>query len=246
MSTRDDFKEPVKRKLAERAGYKCSNPFCRVTTIGAQQGGDGSVSIGEAAHICAASPGGKRYNPNMTSEERGGYDNGIWLCRTHAAMIDRDEKYFTIKMLEEWKKGAEEESSNELIGVKNTINRCKVQMKLFYKDLEECRKNIEFMKKARGVILDPTNFPIQDDWENRAIDMVSLIGADIASELIRILREIEEMKNVMERETKRTKGKPFRDMEAVRYCNRADLFKQRMTEWLTDDFMEALTVFSEL
>ena len=31
----------------------------------------------------------------MTPEERAGYENGIWMCRTHVALIDRDEKYFT-------------------------------------------------------------------------------------------------------------------------------------------------------
>lgn len=51
---RDNFSEATKRKLAERVGYKCSNPFCRRTTIGPQNGTNGIASIGEASHICAA------------------------------------------------------------------------------------------------------------------------------------------------------------------------------------------------
>ena len=96
---RDDFTEATKKLLAERVGYICSNPFCRRVTVGPQIGGEKTVNIGEAAHICAASPGGKRYDPEMTSDKRKSVDNGIWMCRTHAALIDRDEKYFTVEML---------------------------------------------------------------------------------------------------------------------------------------------------
>ena len=58
---RDNFSEATKKLLADRAGRKCSNPYCRRTTIGPQLGDKGTVNIGEAAHIYAASPGGKRY-----------------------------------------------------------------------------------------------------------------------------------------------------------------------------------------
>ena len=83
---RDDFSQKTKEDLAKRVGYRCSNPQCRQLTIGANESGDGIISVGEAAHICAASPGGKRYDVNMTSEERASIDNGIWLCRNCAAM----------------------------------------------------------------------------------------------------------------------------------------------------------------
>lgn len=101
---RDDFTEATKKLLAERVGYICSNPFCRRVTVGPQIGGEKTVNIGEAAHICAASPGGKRYDTEMTSDKRKSVDNGIWMCRTHAALIDRDEKYFTVEMLKNGKK----------------------------------------------------------------------------------------------------------------------------------------------
>lgn len=44
---RDDFTEATKKKLAERVGYKCSNPFCKRVTIGSQHEGERSVNIGE-------------------------------------------------------------------------------------------------------------------------------------------------------------------------------------------------------
>ena len=67
---RDDFTEATKKLLAERVGYICSNPFCRRVTVGPQIGGEKTVNIGEATHICAASPGGKRYDPEMTSDSK--------------------------------------------------------------------------------------------------------------------------------------------------------------------------------
>jgi hypothetical protein len=37
-------------------------------------------TVGEAAHISAAAPGGKRYDSSLTPEERRAPSNGIWLC----------------------------------------------------------------------------------------------------------------------------------------------------------------------
>ena len=48
---RDDFSQQVKDMLAKRAGYRCSNPDCQKPTVGAQEGGSKSISIGIAAHI---------------------------------------------------------------------------------------------------------------------------------------------------------------------------------------------------
>ena len=111
---RDDFSAKTKEELAKRVGYLCSNPQCRKTTIGAQDGQGGTINIGEAAHICAASPGGKRYDENMTPEERSDISNGIWLCRNCAAMIDRDEEYFTKEILYLWKELAEREANQAI------------------------------------------------------------------------------------------------------------------------------------
>ena len=120
---RDDFSIKTKEELAKRVAYKCSNPQCRKPTIGANESSNGTVSVGEAAHICAASPGGKRYDSNMTSEERASIDNGIWLCRNCAAMIDRDEQYFSVELLQTWKRLAEIEANQNIISNRNYENK---------------------------------------------------------------------------------------------------------------------------
>jgi hypothetical protein len=62
---------------------------------------------GEAAHITAASPGGKRYGPNLTSDERKAAGNGIWLCETCAKIIDSSEDSYPVDLLLAWKQLAE-------------------------------------------------------------------------------------------------------------------------------------------
>ena len=110
---RDDFTERTKRILALRVANRCSNPLCRKMTSGPAAQIDESVNIGEAAHIAAAAPGGKRYDPQMTSAQRSSIENGIWLCRTCAALIDRDESTYTAELLHEWKDTAENEARKE-------------------------------------------------------------------------------------------------------------------------------------
>ena len=59
---RDDFSEKTKRLAAGRVGYRCSCPTCDAVTIGSSMESTLKTSLtGQAAHICAAAPGGKRY-----------------------------------------------------------------------------------------------------------------------------------------------------------------------------------------
>lgn len=106
--SRDDFSQKTKDVLAKRVGYKCSNPSCQITTSGPHSDPNKATNIGVAAHICAVAPGGPRYDPLMTREERTSAENGIWLCQTCATLIDIDEKIYSVKTLQEWKKKAEQ------------------------------------------------------------------------------------------------------------------------------------------
>ncbi len=114
-SKRDDFTAPTKRLLAQRVGWLCSNPECTKPTVGPQKGGPGAVNVGVAAHITAASEGFARYDPNMTPDERKAPDNGIWLCSTHAHLIDYDVKTYPVELLHRWKKDAEERAYQQLL-----------------------------------------------------------------------------------------------------------------------------------
>lgn len=107
---RDDFSARTIDQLAKRAGNVCSNPGCRKPTFGAAKSHDGVVNVGVASHITAAAPGGPRYDPSLRSEQRRHQSNGIWLCQTHGKAVDSDDGHFTVEMLREWKRLAEERS----------------------------------------------------------------------------------------------------------------------------------------
>lgn len=105
---RDGFIHSTIDRLAKRAGMRCSNPDCRDPTSGpSSEDASAVTNTGVAAHICAASLGGARYDPDMTSEQRSSITNGIWLCQKHAKLIDDDESSFPVSLLQEWKETAE-------------------------------------------------------------------------------------------------------------------------------------------
>lgn len=107
MASRDDFKQNIKNTVAARAGYRCS--ICNVPTIGPSMDIlEGVMKIGIAAHICAASPMGPRYDPEMTQAERMDLDNAIWLCANHATLIDRDTVKYTLGVLHDIKNNHEQ------------------------------------------------------------------------------------------------------------------------------------------
>ncbi len=105
---RDEFPAAVKRKLERLAGHVCS--ICGVPTSGANADGSGEITVGTAAHICAAAIGGPRYDEKMSSEQRKAADNGIWLCRNHGDEVDDDEKHYTVDRLRQLKWDAERAS----------------------------------------------------------------------------------------------------------------------------------------
>lgn len=109
---RDDFLNKTKVLLAQRTSYLCSNPECRRLTMGANSESGKITNIGVAAHICAASPGGPRFDPEMSPNERASENNGIWLCQSCSVLVDKESQKYTVDLLHYWKKLAEQRSHN--------------------------------------------------------------------------------------------------------------------------------------
>ncbi len=64
------------KALFAASGNQCA--MCKSTLLRRMQ--SGSVLIAEMAHICAAEPGGPRFDPAMSSEDRRDFDNLLVLC----------------------------------------------------------------------------------------------------------------------------------------------------------------------
>ncbi|CAA2938775.1 Uncharacterised protein [Enterobacter cloacae] len=110
----DVFIDRTKRAIQDRAGNRCSNPDCRVLTSGPNAHPEKSTKTGVAAHITAASPGGARFDPSLTPEQRRSAENGIWLCQNCAHFIDTDYLNYPVQRLYRWKAQAEFEAECEV------------------------------------------------------------------------------------------------------------------------------------
>lgn len=105
---RHNFSPKVIKLLAERAMFKCSAPGCsRQTHKPNKDKTKPNILTGKAAHICAASPGGPRYDGSMSEAERTSIDNGIWLCGHHADLIDREVENHPAELLRNWGKSSD-------------------------------------------------------------------------------------------------------------------------------------------
>jgi hypothetical protein len=107
---RDNFQTTIIRRLAMRASYICSNPKCRTLTLGPSEADlENIISVGVAAHITAAAPGGPRYDSTLTPAQRSSIENGIFLCPTCASTIDKNGgRDFPVELLRKWKSEHEE------------------------------------------------------------------------------------------------------------------------------------------
>lgn len=110
---RDGFSAPTKRLLEHRVNGRCSMPDCRRPTRGPASDPTRTINIGDAAHITAAAAGGARYDKSLTNEQRRSPENGIWLCKACAKLVDNDEDRFPTSLLREWKRRAEDTARME-------------------------------------------------------------------------------------------------------------------------------------
>lgn len=113
-SSRDDFTRSTRETIARRSGYRCAFPNCRRLTIMPNpEDLSSSVGTGIGAHIYAAAPGGPRYDPAMTPEERTSVANGIWLCAACSKIVDTLPDAFPVDTLRYWKQNAERAAARD-------------------------------------------------------------------------------------------------------------------------------------
>jgi hypothetical protein len=98
----------VRAALAALCGGTCYWPGCPEPVIRFVDGAP--VSNLQIAHIRAAEPGGPRYLPGMTAEERKAFSNLILLCHPHHTTVDkRRPQDFPAETLQKWKAAREKD-----------------------------------------------------------------------------------------------------------------------------------------
>lgn len=102
------FSVAICTQLSKRVGGCCSR--CRARTSGPHTDSDRSVSVGEGAHICGEKEDSARFDPNLSPDEVGRADNGIWLCATCHKTVDSDEEKYPADQLRVLKAEAEHEA----------------------------------------------------------------------------------------------------------------------------------------
>ena len=149
-SKRDNFVRAIVDKVAERAGYICSNPSCNRITIGPTDNDiNKSTKTGIAAHICAASPGGPRYDMSQSTQERKSINNAIWLCGTCSILIDKNGGIdYPAPDLKKWKKDHEKLIKDCLEGSKRLMFQFLTQQP---KDAAIARNLVKYLEQ-RGAL----------------------------------------------------------------------------------------------
>jgi hypothetical protein len=104
MATLGRFSVVTIDTLGKRAALTCSNPDCGALTAGPTFDEDGSVNLGEAAHIYGLTVKSARYTASLTTSELSDITNGIWLCRNCHKSIDNDELRFPVDLLFQWRR----------------------------------------------------------------------------------------------------------------------------------------------
>lgn len=108
-------KQEVLRELYIKSGNECAFPGCHNVLVD-----ENGKFVGEVCHIEAAMPGGERFNPNMTNEDRRSFDNLLLLCHQHHVVTD-DVNEYTVEKLREMKRNHEARYSGVIGQMMNSV-----------------------------------------------------------------------------------------------------------------------------
>lgn len=90
--------------VIQQSGNHCAIPTCRKLLLKEGTKTDDPANIGKLAHIKGEKPGTARYDPEMTDEERNHHSNLIYVCSNCHDMIDKQERKYTVEVLQDIKK----------------------------------------------------------------------------------------------------------------------------------------------
>lgn len=92
---------PTRNRLFADSGGFCANPECRLTLFDEADGKN--VTLGDCAHIVAASEGGARGREGSPGIDRNSYENLVMLCVTCHRRVDGLPEEYPVDLLLHWK-----------------------------------------------------------------------------------------------------------------------------------------------
>lgn len=132
--------------------------------------------IGDIAHISAAMPDGPRFDPNMTNEDRRGFDNLMLLCATHHRQVDGSNSEMT----------------------KKELKRIKARHEARFSAAEETiRKRFETQFPDATDGLTPTK-PVTLDGLRQVFDDGAFSDGDVETEIPKLARYVDKLSAVPE------------------------------------------------
>lgn len=170
---RDDFTVPVLRLISQEVNFYCSNPDCRVPTVGPSKQ-KGVSNIGVGAHITAAAPGGPRYDASLTPDERRSAANALWLCNSCGRLVDNDASTYTVSQLVQWKIDAKDRAQKALAsGGRSTTEG------LFAAHLEVQKETLAHQKQAHEAQMREQQLTRFSDMYSRFLEEAKAYAAAI-------------------------------------------------------------------
>jgi hypothetical protein len=121
--------------LFAKSGNVCAFPGCTHELVTAR-----NLFVGQVCHIEAASPGGQRYNPNSTDEERRSAANLMLLCYRHHKETD-DVLAFDANALRSMKHKHESMHGQKPFKVNEAfLHRLEAEMQTYWSDLQNANE----------------------------------------------------------------------------------------------------------
>ncbi|WP_340012238.1 hypothetical protein MHI32_09605 [Paenibacillus sp. FSL H7-0690] len=105
----------VLRELYLKSGNQCAFPGC----VRPMMNSDGEF-VGQICHIEAAEPGGERFNPEQSNEERRSFENLLILCYDHHVATNNVERY-PVTMLVQMKRDHESKFADIISKLQSSI-----------------------------------------------------------------------------------------------------------------------------
>ena len=192
------------RKLFAHSGNRCGFPDCQHAVVDTAT----DTLIGEVAHICAAEPGGPRFDPAQSDEERRAYDNLILLCHAHHRIVDAKPDRYPADTLRGYKADHEARfaSGPDLLVSDAAIDQAEAEFEQFWRRVEAERTFSTAPDMLLPIELDAGIYDILEQLRQKLqwLDERSLALADDAMGLPEKLISFLEELGVDTRPVKRT------------------------------------------